>query len=240
MQNNVSICTDEKDLDIKYGMINFGEEREAARTSVKYMLSDVNDIRHSYIRLGFHLNEFDRMNYYKDFGYSSLFDFCDVNLGLDKSAVSRCISVFKAFAKENNTINHAKTMFLDDRYEKYSYSQLCEMVSMTDKQRVMVKPEMTIKQIRELKKKNVSWSEENVSPVATSQQNEYNFDYGKYRSYSGIVQRNHVKYSKNLGTKQVLIFDKDGNCLRDNLFVDVLANKNDMIVLRFHKADETL
>lgn len=94
MQNGVSICTNDKDLNIKYGLINYWPERELARSSVRYILTDLNDIRMNYIRLGFHLHEFDRMKYYQDFGYCSLIEFCDVNLGIDKSAVSRCISVF--------------------------------------------------------------------------------------------------------------------------------------------------
>ena len=223
MQDGVSLCTKESDLVVKYGMIDFGEEREAARSSLKYILSDVNDIRKSYIRLGFHLNEFDRLGYYRDFGYASLTEFCDANLGLDKSAVSRCISVFKEFAKVNDNICHSRTMFLDDKYEEYSYSQLCEMVSMTEEQRRLVKPEMSVKQIRELKKKNVSRKEENVSQVATSQPKEHNFDYGKYLSYTGIVQQNFIKYAKSLGVKRVLVFDKEGKYIRGNLFVDVLT-----------------
>ena len=89
MQNNITVATNEKDLNVTYGMINFHPEREQARTSLKYILSDVNDIRKSYIRLGFHLHEFDRLKYYEDFGYATLAEFCEVNLGLDKSAVSR-------------------------------------------------------------------------------------------------------------------------------------------------------
>lgn len=36
MQNNVSMITIEKDLDIKYGICDPGPEREAARGSVKF------------------------------------------------------------------------------------------------------------------------------------------------------------------------------------------------------------
>lgn len=178
MQNDVSIATNEKDLRVTYGMINFHPEREQARTSLKYLLTDVNDIRRSYIRLGFHLHEFDRNKFYEDFGYSSLSEFCEVNLGLDKSAVSRCISVFLEFAKVNDCMTRTRTMFLDDKYEAFSYSQLCEMVSMTSEQRKLVKPEMTIKQLREIKKKkNVS---RNVSQVATSQPEEVILHYPSF------------------------------------------------------------
>ena len=51
-------------------------------------------------------------------------------------------------------------MFLDDKYKEYSYSQLSEMLQMNDKQIAQIKPEMTVKEIRELKK---SWKENEKS-----------------------------------------------------------------------------
>lgn len=104
MQNDVSICTRDDDLDIKYGMIGFGEERELARASVRYILSDMNDIRKSFIRLGFHLSEMQDMKYYEDFGYCSLEEFAEVNLGMDKSNVYRYIRVYENFCQSESTL----------------------------------------------------------------------------------------------------------------------------------------
>ena len=69
-------------------MLNLREERELARASVKYILTDMSDIRRSFIRLGFHLYEFERMHYYEDFGYTSIVEFAEKNLGLSKTQVS--------------------------------------------------------------------------------------------------------------------------------------------------------
>ena len=57
-------------------------------------------------------------------------------------------------------------MFVDDSYSKYSYSQLCEMLPMDEKQIKQIKPEMTIAAIREKKKE---WRNDKMS-VAISQQ----------------------------------------------------------------------
>ncbi|MCI7190642.1 MAG: hypothetical protein MR998_08420 [Lachnospiraceae bacterium] len=233
MQNNITVATTEKDLNVTYGMINFHPEREQARTSLKYILSDVNDIRKSYIRLGFHLHEFDRLKYYEDFGYATLAEFCEVNLGLDKSAVSRCISVFWEFAKINDNITRTRTMFLDDKYENFSYSQLCEMVSMTADQRKLVKPEMTIKQIRELKKKkkkkeNVS---QDVSPVATSQPTFLE----NFKKYSGVVLRNYIKNFNEddcVDVKHITLFDSQGKEIFKYNTCDILYEDNNHIFLR--------
>lgn len=230
MENNISILTNEKDLNVTYGMINYHPEREQARTSLKYILTDLNDIRGSYIRLGFHLHEFDRFKYYEDFGYTSLVEFCEVNLGLDKSAVSRCMSVFLNFAKINDNITRTRTMFLDDKYENFSYSQLCEMVSMSDDQRKLVKPEMTIKQIRELKK-NVSQKSADVSQVATSQPTFLE----NIKKYSGVVLYNYIK---NISTddcvdvKHVTLYDAQGKELFRYNTCDILYEDNNCIFLR--------
>ena len=172
MQSGVSISTMESCIDVKYGLYNFGGERELARTSLKYILTDMNDIRTKYIKLGFHLSEFMRCKYYQDFGYPTMEEFSAVNLGMDKGSISRCINVFEVFCQKQSNGN--RSMFLDARYSNYSYSQLCEMVSMSDDDRRMIKPDMTIKQIREkkkeLKNKSVAIKEESDNiPVATSQ-----------------------------------------------------------------------
>lgn len=180
MQGGVTINTKEEELKIIYGPGVYDCEfnhvsKEYALDSVKYILTDLNDIRKRYISLGFHLSEFRENDYYLCFGYLRFEEFCEANFGLDKSAVSRCINVYREFnasksvSYENGVKKVGSAMDLSDEWKDYSYSQLCEMVSMNDEQRSQVKPDMTIKQIREIKKQNVS---RNVSPVATSQPGE--------------------------------------------------------------------
>lgn len=233
MQNGVTLSTKESDLEVKYGMINFREERENARTSLKYILSDMNDIRTRYIWLGFHLEEFKRCEYYYDFGYPSMEEFCSANLGMDKSAVSRCINVYREFNASNITKYEAgiklvgSKMDLDERYKDYSYSQLCEMVSMDDVQRKQVTPDMTIKQIREVKKGNVS---QNVSPVATSQP--VRFDVTNYSIKKGIIQQNYVKNCRSLYNMDFQIFDKNGKLIGLTHVFDVLLDDRGRCYLR--------
>lgn len=150
MQDNVSICTKEKDLVVKYGDGYHGQDREAAWGSYKYILTDMNDIRKSFIRLGYHLAEMQRNRYYEDFGYQTLEDFAVANLGMDKSNVYRYIRVFEKFSADNGY--HQKTLYLDDKWKDYSFSQLVEMCNMSSDQREVCTPDMTIKQLREIKK----------------------------------------------------------------------------------------
>lgn len=154
---NSGIETHGKDIDVKYGLFDYGPERDGARSSLGYIHSDMYDIKKSYFRLGFHLNEFKEFEYYKDFGYETFEEFCENNFDLEKSAISRCINVFLMITDVGNKTYldgveiHGCAMGISEKYKNYSYSQLCEMLPLDDKQRSQVKPDMTIKQIREMK-----------------------------------------------------------------------------------------
>lgn len=125
------------------------EVGELAQGSFDYIAKDISDIRTNYIRLGFHLNECELFEYYKDFGYFTFADFVFNNFGLDKSALSKCINVFRRFSVCENNIHK---MFLQDAYSEYSYSQLCEMLPLSSEELKRVSPAMTVKQIRDYKK----------------------------------------------------------------------------------------
>lgn len=168
MKYNYVIGMSEQDIDVKYGMYDLREEREIARSSLGYILSDITDIKRSYFKLGFHLNEFKNMKYYEDFGYLTFDEFCTANFDMDKSAVSRCINVFLMTTSFNEVKfqNGIKSVgcanVMSDKYKDYSYSQLCEMISLSDEQRKSITPEMTIKEIREIKKEKVATSQPEI------------------------------------------------------------------------------
>ncbi len=139
------------ELKIKYGLFDLREERELARGHFEYIARDVADIKQNYVKLGFHLREFRDFQYYEAFGFDDFYEFVEVNFGLDKSAVSRCISVWYRFA-DYDSVSHSRKMWLSDKWKDFSYSQLCEMLPLDDEQTRVVSPKMTVKEIREYKK----------------------------------------------------------------------------------------
>lgn len=225
INSSLPFFMNEKDLNVKYGMINLREEREMARTSLKYILTDVYDIKKTYIRLGFHLIEFNRCKYYEDFGYNTFAEFCDANIPLDKSAISRCMSVCDAFCIKDTPFSAPK-MFLQDKYKDYTYSQLVEMVSMKEDCRSKIKPSMTIKEIREIKKKNVSRKNDDVSQVATSQLvDEKRLTVIDLCTKKGAVLYNRVKECKSLERIKICLFDSSGKYTEyRDVFCDVLMS----------------
>ncbi len=226
--NTCDVAMNERDLKIVYGMFNFVEKpRELALASVKYLYSDLTDIRKYYIRLGFHLEEFSQMCGYEDFGYLTLEEFCEANLGLDKSAVSRCINVYREFnassdRKYGNGIeSHGCAMELSEDYKDYSYTQLCELLPLSPEERKNVTPDMTIKQIREYKK---SLKGNPVSVALTQPESEKKFDYDRFKFMQGIAEQNYIKSRDSLGSREIYIFDQRGRRILTNCWCEVLED----------------
>ena len=151
---------------------------ELAVASFGYIKRDMINIRKGYISLGFHLDEMQRSGYHVELGYDDFYECVQKNFGLDKSAVSRCISVWKEFAAYDEN-SYSRKMWIDERYANYSYSQLAEMLPLKQEERRRVTPDMSVREIREFKKnlknKKAKKPIENVTeqkPVATSQPQE--------------------------------------------------------------------
>lgn len=231
-----SIATNESDIKVYFGDYKFySQPRELAYTSVKYLYTDLTDIRKYYIKLGFHLEEFSRCGYYRDFGFLNLEDFCEKNLGLDKSAVSRCINVYRTFnASESPSFVNGievkgSSMELSEQWGEYSYSQLCEMLPLTPEQRKDILPDMSVKQIREYKK-NLNKKTDN--PVATSQP----FNYNEYNNcVSAETRQKLIKDCDPIKEVALCLFDKDGNVV-ENIWCDLICTKENCYMFRLHQS----
>lgn len=144
---------DEKELVIKLGMINFGFEvagkEELARSSFGYILNDVNDLKERYIKLGFHLEEFNRNEYYKVFGFATFREFCEENMPISYKTCTQCINVFLNFAEQGTT---CKKMYIAEEYKEFSFSQLCEMLPIDLRRRKIIKSDWSVEKIRRYKK----------------------------------------------------------------------------------------
>lgn len=271
------LTTKEADLNIVYGP-NWKPDKpkELNLASVKYIFTDMTDIRRHYIRLGFHLNEFDNRLGYWDFGFATLYDFCEANLGLDKGAVSRCINVYREFnAKDDckrigNYESHGRAMDLSERWKDYSYTQLCEMLPLTEDQRKKLTPDMTVKQIREYKKnlrneerkskeldkslklldEVIQKSKDSVAstqpedlPDDTSASTQF-FDYVEWMNKTGIVRYNYVKKCDPIcesdKCKSLQIFDSRGKEVILSVPCDILQKNDGNLVIRIYESADPL
>ena len=154
--------------DIVFGADYCGDEvNELAVASFNYVKQDIADVKKRYISLGFHLHEMELCGYHEELGYDNFYECIEKNFHMDKSAVSRVISVWNEFCSKDDA--DSRKMWIDDRYEKYSYSQLVEMLPLKEQERRRVTSDMTVSQIRNYKKSLKEQTSKKKKSVATSQ-----------------------------------------------------------------------
>lgn len=86
----------------------------------------------------------DSCDYEKD-GYQSLWDCAEKEFGLKISEASRAMGMNDKYAIDGNS------PYMAESYKSYNKSQLQEMLTMSDEQIEQVTPDMTVREIREIK-----------------------------------------------------------------------------------------
>lgn len=250
---NVNLSTKNQDLKVVFGPVYkskvpipgrvFDEDpKDSDYDSVRYILNDLNNIRDNYIKLGFHLDECQRNKCYYRFLYSNFEDFCLANFNLDKSAVSRCINVYREFNASNDVKykNGVKTkgaaIEVAEDWKDYSYTQLTEILPLMPEQRKAISPDMTIKEIREYKK---SLKGNKTSTVASTQPEFIPFDINRYdNTYSKEVKAELIKKSSAIDENAIFyIYDKNGKFFDGNVWCDLLYAKGGRYFFRLTRAD---
>ena len=110
------------------------------------------DAAKQFVYIGFLLYEVKTYEYYYEGDYESVYEYAEAELGFKRSSTKNFIAIAETFGTITKGGEKQHTMSLQKQYSDYSYSQLTEMLAMTPAQREKTSPEMTIKQLRELKK----------------------------------------------------------------------------------------
>lgn len=182
-------------------------------------------VRDKFIYVGFLLWEVRQYEYYKD-NYNSFVEYVDANYDFGKSSAYNFISLCERFSAPTDSNN--PSMNINKKYMKYSMSQLTEMLSFDDKQIKWVKPNSTVKEIREVKK-NIKKSSKlnnkfsnvvNADPVVSNE---------KFRT-SGKVDSDFIEYLLELLDVHESIIVNHGN---DKNILVSLNRIRDSIVKKF-------
>lgn len=112
------------------------------------------DAAKQFVYIGFLLWEVRTYEYFYENNYSSVYEYAEAELGFKRSSTKNFIAICENFSKRDPNYK-LPTMFLDERWSDYQYSQLTEMLAMSSKQREETRPYMTVKQLRQMKKKPV-------------------------------------------------------------------------------------
>lgn len=117
------------------------------------------DAAKSFVYIGFLLWEVKEYKHYLEKNFRDVYDYAEQELGFKKTSTKNFINVAetfgnKYFKKDAHIYGGAilPTMHLQPEYKDFNFSQLCEMLAMSEKKRALVSPNMTIKQIREIKR----------------------------------------------------------------------------------------
>ena len=113
------------------------------------------NLKMNFIAAGYYLKYIRDNELYLEDGYTSIWDFAEDNYGIQKSTASRWMKMNDRFSEGGNT------PILAEKYKAFGKSQLQEMLYLEDDQMDQVTPDMTVKEIREVR--NPEPEEEPVS-----------------------------------------------------------------------------
>lgn len=130
----------------KTGLID--PEQLGYQDSVEIIKDESLKVQKSFVKIGWYLKHIRDNELYKEDGYNSIWECAADQLGYSQSTASRFISICEKFSKNHNSPE------LDAKYAGFDKSQMIEMLPMETEQLEKVTPDMTVKEIRDIKIKN--------------------------------------------------------------------------------------
>lgn len=119
----------------------------------------MDNLKMSFIAAGYYLKYIRDHEQFREDGYESIWEFAEDNYGIKKSTASRWMAMNDKFSQDGNS------PILAEEFRGFEKSQLQEMLYLDDKQIETVTPDMTVKEIREVRKPAESEKEKKVSPI---------------------------------------------------------------------------
>ena len=120
-----------------------------AEQFVKLVRAELNDIKHTFFKIGFRLAEANREGYYYELGYENIVECAEDLFGFKKTTTYDLINVY------NNFHDRLNPMHIKEDYDKYSQTQLVQLTGniwARDSFAAYVRPEDTIDTIKKAKK----------------------------------------------------------------------------------------
>lgn len=122
-----------------YHDVNLGEAETSIRASLR-------DAARSVIAVGHYLKVIRDKELYREAGYENVWDYAADTFGFSKSTASRYMARNDKFSVGGNS------PVLAEEFREYSKAQLQEMLSLDAEQMSTVTPDMTVREIRELRR----------------------------------------------------------------------------------------
>lgn len=100
----------------------------------------------NYVAIGYYLRKAREAELYKDGGYASIHEMASSEFGMARQTAEHCMRINEKFSEGGDS------PALEESFREYGKSQLQEMLYLTDEQLEDVRPEMTVKDIRNIRK----------------------------------------------------------------------------------------
>lgn len=111
-----------------------------------YISENLRAAARNVIAIGYYLKCIRDGKLYEEAGYQNIWDYAKEKYGFSMSTASRYMSRNDKFSQGGNS------PIMDERYREYNKSQLQEMLSLDEEQLERVTPDMTAREIREMKR----------------------------------------------------------------------------------------
>ena len=116
--------------------------------SVDIIRTELKNIKKSFVRIGWHLKQIKDNGWYQKEGYKNIYEFAKEKFNISQPTATRFINICTEFSESGSSPE------LDARYQGYSLSQLTEMLNVGADKRQGISPDMTVREIREFKRKD--------------------------------------------------------------------------------------
>ena len=107
---------------------------------------DLESMSRKFITIGYYLKLIRDNEMYRQDGFRDIWEFAQDAYGISKSTCSRWMAMNDKFSQGGNS------PYLKEEYRDFGKSQLQEMLYLTDEQMEQARPDMTAKEIREIRK----------------------------------------------------------------------------------------
>lgn len=119
---------------------------------------DLESMSRKFITIGYYLKLIRDNEMYRQDGFRDIWEFAQNTYGISKSTCSRWMAMNDKFSQGGNS------PYLKEEYRDFGKSQLQEMLYLTDEQMEQARPDMTAKEIREIRKPEEPHEKEKIRP----------------------------------------------------------------------------
>lgn len=100
----------------------------------------------NYVAIGYYLRKAKEEELYREGGYASIHEMASGEFGMARQTADHCMKINEKFSEGGDS------PVLEESFRQYGRSQLQEMLYLTDEQMENVRPDMTVKDIRKIRK----------------------------------------------------------------------------------------